>query len=406
MKPLARAGIVAVVLALVAIPAVVKLRSGGEARPVEVTVAEQRVLSPTILASGTLTYQTEIKLVSEVIGRVREILVEEGDEVKRGDLLLRLDPAAAQAEVAQLEAALQQSRLAISRQEVTAATQAARFARFAALREQGLIDANSFDEVSSANDLAKVELDTTRQVLRQTEAQLRQARERLAKTEIRSPLDGRVTALFIKIGETAVPSVTSIAGSDLMVVADTSNLFAEVNVNETDVARVGPGQQARIVPAAFPDRAWSGVVETVAVSPRQLAGQSKSYPVRIRLENVGDLQFHTGMSCRAEISTRSTAGEPVLAVPVGAVRYEEVSNRNEKAKASLFVDVGGRAVRREVETGIADDEYIEITRGIAAGDVVVTGPARTLRFLQPGDRLTRAGAEEAAAGPASATAAE
>ncbi|RYG62829.1 HlyD family efflux transporter periplasmic adaptor subunit, partial [bacterium] len=200
---------------------------------------------------------------------------------------------------------------------------------------------------------------------------------------------GRVTALFIKIGETAVPSVTSIAGSDLMVVADTSNLFAEVNVNETDVARVGPGQQAHIVPAAFPDRAWTGTVETVAVSPRSAAGQSKTYPVKIRIGDVGDRQFHTGMSCRAEIATRREDAVPVLAVPVAAVRYEEVANRNERARASVFVVENDRAVQRNVDLGIADDNYIEIVKGVTAGEQLVTGPSRTLRFLRPGDRLAR-----------------
>jgi HlyD family secretion protein len=387
VKPLAVWGIAIALVAVVAVPVAMKLRGGGEVREIESERIEQRVLSPTILASGSLTYQTEIKMVSEVIGRVKELLVKEGDLVNKGDLLLRLDPATAQAEVAQLEAQLQQSRLSIERQKVTAGTQATRFKRYEALRAQGVIDANTFDEVSSTHQLAEVELQTTGQVLKQTEAQLRQARERMAKTELRAPLAGRVTALFIKVGETAVPSVTSIAGSDLMVIADTSNLFAEVNVNETDVARVGPGQEARIVPAAFPDRAWVGQVETVAVSPRTVAGQSKSYPVKIRIGNVGDLQFHTGMSCRAEISTRSTGAKPTLSVPVAAVRYEEVANRNDKAKASLFVVENGRAVQRDIETGIADDNYIEILKGASAGEELITGPSRTLRFLRPGDRV-------------------
>jgi HlyD family secretion protein len=395
MKPWARWAIGIGIVVALAVPTVLKLRQGGDAREVEVELVARRVLSPTILASGTLTYQTEIKLVSEVIGRVKEIRVKEGDRVAQGDLLLRLDPAAQQAEVAQLEAVLAQSRLSIERQKVTASTQATRFKRYQALREQGVIDANTFDDVASNNDLAQVELLNTAQVLRQTEAQLRQARERLAKTEIRAPMAGRVTALFIKTGETAVPSVTSIAGSDLMIIADTSNLFAEVNVNETDVARVGPGQEAHIVPAAFPDKSWTGTVETVAVSPRAVAGQSKSYQVKIRIGEIGDLQFHTGMSCRAEISTRNTDATPVLSVPVAAVRYEEVANRNERAKASIFVVVDGRAVQRDIETGVADDDHIEILKGANEGDRLVTGPSRTLRFLQPGDRVTEKKATEA-----------
>ena len=406
MKAGVRWSIIIGAVALLTTPAVMRVRSGGEAKEVEAEAIEQRVLSPTILASGTLTYQTEIKLVPEIIGRVKELPVKEGDFVAKGDLLLRLDPGPAQAQVAQLEAALAQSKLNIERQKVTAATQATKFKRYQQLREQGVIDANTFDDVKSTNDLAQVEVRNSSAGVQQTEAQLRQARENLAKTEIRAPISGRVTALVIKLGETAVPAVTSIAGSDLMTVADTSNLFAEVNVNETDVARVGPGQEANIVPAAFPDRAWMGKVETVAVSPRSQAGQSKTYPVKIRIGNVGDMQFHTGMSCRAEISTRSTTGKPTLAVPVAAVRYEEVANRNEKAKASIFVMDNGRVVQRDIETGVADDNYIEILKGASVGEQIITGPSRTLRFLHGGDRVVRKASTPApATGSAPVTAA-
>ena len=312
-----------VLVLLVGVPVALHYRRGAEAKPVEVDAVTPRVLSPTILASGSLTYQSEIKLVSEVIGRVTKVLVKEGDSVTKGQLLLQLDPAASEAEVAQLTALQQQSRLNIERQTVNVTTLDAKWQRFDALRAQGLVAASNFEEVAQARDVARVELATTNQVLRQTTAQLQQARERLAKTQLRAPIDGKVTALIIKPGETAVPSVTSIAGSDLMTVADTSSLFAEVNVNETDVARVGVGQAARIVPAAFPDKAWQGVVETVASSPRSVAGQSKSYAVRIRLTETAGLPFRTGMSCRAEIATRGTDAAAVLAVPVQAVRCRD-----------------------------------------------------------------------------------
>ncbi len=389
MRPWVKWSLAAAAVAVLAVPVALKVSRGGEVKALEMEAVAKRVLSPTILASGSLTYQTEIKMVPEIIGRVTELAVKEGDQVKKGDLLLRLDPAAALAEVAQLEAALQQSRLNIEHQKVAAATLETKWKRYQSLRAQGMVDANTFDDITSQRDLAQVELTTTSQVLKQTEAQLKQSRERLAKTQIRAPLDGRVTALFIKMGETAVPSVTSIAGSDLMIVADTSNLYAEVNVNETDVARVGVGQAARIVPAAFPDKYWQGTVETVAVSPRQASGQSKSYPVKIRLSDAPDLRFHTGMSCRAEISTRNTDASPTLSVPVQAVRYEESTNKNEKAKASLMVIVDGRARPRTVETGAADDAYIEIIKGVNIGEEIATGPARTLRFLRDGDRVKK-----------------
>ena len=382
-KILVTLGILAVLIA----PVALKKMRGGEVKEAEIQAAETRVITPTILASGSLTYQTEIRMVSEVMGRVKSLNVKEGDLVKQGDLLLRLDPATVQAQVDALEAGLRQSRLAIDRQKVSADTLETKWKRYQQLRESGVIDANTYDEIRTQRDQSKVDLSSSMQQALQTEAQLKQAREQLAKTELRAPISGRVTQLTIKIGETAVPSVTSIAGSDLMIIADTSNLYAEVNVNETDVARVVPGQEARIVPAAFPDSSWKGTVETVAVSPRQVAGQGKSYPVKIRLSASDDLKFHTGMSARAEIATRGTDAKPVLAVPVQAVRYDEAEERDAPAKASVFVVKDGKVVKRAVETDIADDSYISITRGLAAGDNIVVGPTRVLRFLHEGERV-------------------
>jgi HlyD family secretion protein len=379
--------ILGIVLVL-ALPVALRVTRGGEVKQVEMQKVGKKVISPTILASGALTYQTEIRMVSEIMGRVKELRVKEGDLVKQGDLLLRLDPTATQAEVAQLEAVTQQSRLAIQRQQVQLDTIETKWKRYQQLRDQGMIDANTYDDVRSQHDLARVELDSTRSSLQQSEAQLKRSNDNLSKTELRAPISGRVTALTIKVGETAVPSVTSIAGSDLMVVADTTNLYAEVNVNETDVARVNPGQKARIVPAAFPDKSWIGIVETVAVSPRTIVGQGKSYPVKIRLADAKDLQFHTGMSCRAEIVTVSGNTDPTLAVPVQALQYEETNDKNGTTKTKIFEVSGGRVHEKLIETATADDAYIQVTKGIAEGAQIATGPSRVLRFLRDGDRVS------------------
>jgi HlyD family secretion protein len=382
---------------LIVVPVVLKKTGGGEVKEVEVQTVEQHVITPTILASGNLTYQTEIRMISEVMGRVKSLHVKEGDNVKQGDLLVQLDPATVLAQLDQLGASLAQSKLAIERQRLNADTLETKWKRYQQLRTSGVVDANTFDELSSQRDQAKIELNSSQQMSLQTEAQLKQAREQLAKTELRAPISGRVTQLTIKIGETAVPSATSIAGSDMLTIADTSNLYAEVNVNETDVARVVPGQKAKIVPAAFPDKSWSGTVETVAVSPRNVQGQGKSYPVKIRLDASKELQFHTGMSCRAEIETRGSDATLVVAVPVQAVQYEDSTGNGEPQKASVFVVEGDRARKKPVETDIADDTYIAVKKGLEAGARIVTGPARALRFLREGDRVKEvAQAEDAA----------
>ncbi len=382
---------VGAIVALIALPVVVKLSRGDAAKVVEVERVAPRALTPTVLASGSLTYESQVTLAPEVTGRVKEILVEEGDQVKVDQLLMRLDPAAPRAAIEQSKAMVRQARLSIERRQVDHDAQVIKVKRFEALQGRGMVDANSLEELVSARDLAEVDLRTSREQLSQAQAQLSQAEEQLAKTEIRSPLDGKVTAIYVKVGQTAVPSFSGIAGSVLVDVADTTSIDAEINVDETDIARVRVGAEARVVPAAFPDKTLIGKVDQVAIAPRMQPGQNKSYPVRIRLENTADVVFHPGMSCRAEVLTRGLDDSKVLAVPVQAVRYEDNPDsdaKGSKTLASVFVFEDGRAKKRAVTTGTADDSYIAITDGVKEGEQIVIGPSKTLLFLIDGEKLS------------------
>jgi len=382
--------VVGALVAVIALPVVLKLSRGGTDKVVDLERVAGHALTPTVLASGTLTYESQVTLAPEVTGRVKEILVEEGDQVKRDQLLMRLDPAAARAAIEQSRAQVRQAKLSIERRQVDFDAQVVKLKRFEALQEKGLYDANSLQELTSQRDLAEVDLRTSREALSQAQAQLSQAEEMLAKTEIRSPLDGKVTAIYVKVGQTAVPSFSGISGSVLLDVANTASIDAEINVDETDIARVRMGAQARVVPAAFPDKTLLGVVDQVAIAPRIQAGQNKSYPVRIRLTNTAGVIFHPGMSCRAEVLTNSKDDARVLAVPVQAVRYEDnpdKSSKSEKSIASVFVYANGRATKRAVSTGTADDSYIAISTGLKEGEQVIVGPAKTLLFLVDGEKV-------------------
>ena len=382
--------VVGAIVALIALPVVLKLSRGGTEKMVDVEHASLRALTPTVLASGSLTYESLVTMAPEVTGRVTEILVEEGDQVKRDQLLMRLDPRAPRAAIEQSQAQVRQAQLTIERRKVDFETQVAKVKRYEALRGQGMVDTNSLEALVSARDLAEVDLRTSREQLSQALAQLRQAQEQLAKTEIRSPLDGKVTAIYVKVGQTAVPSFSGIAGSTLVDVADTTSIDAEINVDETDIARVRVGAEARVVPAAFPDKTLLGTVEQVAIAPRVQYGQNKSYPVRIRLTNTAGVVFHPGMSCRAEVLTGSQDDARVLAVPVQALRYEDNPDKSakaEKSMASVFIYDAGRAVKRAVSTGTADDSYIAVTSGLKEGEQVIVGPAKTLLFLLDGEKV-------------------
>ena len=344
-----------------------------------------------MLASGSLTYESQVTLAPEVTGRVKEILVEEGDQVTRDQLLMRLDPKAPQAAIEQSKAQVRQARLSIERRPggLRCAGHQGQALRSAAGATAWSTPTAS-QELISARDLAEVDLRTSREQLSQAQAQLSQAEEQLAKTEIRSPLDGKVTAIYVKVGQTAVPSFSGISGSILVDVADTTSIDAEINVDETDIARVKVGAEARVVPAAFPDKTLVGTVDQVAIAPRQQAGQNKSYPVRIRLANTAGVVFHPGMSCRAEVLTGAQGDAKVLAVPVQALRYEDnpdKSSKAEKSLASVFVYDGGRATKRAVTTGTADDSYIAITSGLKEGEQIIVGPAKTLLFLIDGEKV-------------------
>ena len=392
--------VVGAIVALIAIPVALKMTRSDTNKVVNVEPAATHALSPTVLASGTLTYESQVTLAPEVTGRVQEILVKEGDEVRRDQLLMRLDPKLPRAAIEQSKAQVRQARLRIERGQVDYDAQVTKVKRFEALKATGMVDANSLEALTSARDLAEVDLRTSREQLSQFEAQLAQAEEQLAKTEIRSPLDGKVTAIYVKVGQTAVPSFSGISGSVLLEVADTTSIDAEINVDETDIANVKVGADARVVPAAFPDKTLSGKVDQVAIAPRQQTGQNKSYPVRIRLTNAADVVFHPGMSCRAEVLTASKDAAKVLAVPVQSLRYEDNSDKSSKAEksvASVFVYADGRAKKRPVSTGTADDSFIAIKSGLKEGEQIVVGPAKTLLFLIDGEKVNIAKAVAAAA---------
>jgi HlyD family secretion protein len=377
-------------LTLVIVSVTVRVMRTAEPKSMDVELAQRRLLAPTIFASGSLAYSQEVKLVPEVIGRVTEIRVKEGDRVSKGDLLLRLDRALSVAAVQQLEAARAQAELSIEHQHVDLDARQKKWDRYARLRQEGLVDASTYDDIVSQRDLSQVELRTSVAALRQTDAQLAQAREQLAKTQIRAPISGVVTAVLIKQGETAIPSAMSIAGGDLMIIAQTDQQYAEINVDETEVAQIASGQSAKVVPAALADESWPGQVTSVSVTPKQEGGQNKTYTVRIRLEPTSLSKFRSGMSCRAEISTRRADAHSTLSVSVEAVHYEEPVNRGETTRASVFVIQDGVAHQREVVTGAADDTYIEILRGLRASEQVAVGPSRQLRFLREGDRVALA----------------
>ncbi|MFL6676617.1 MAG: efflux RND transporter periplasmic adaptor subunit [Massilia sp.] len=395
-------------VALLCIPVIAKLARSEPARPVDIEKVAYREVKSSILASGHLLYEEQVLLSPEVIGKVSRIYVKEGQRVQAGDLLLDLDDQTYRAEVAQQEAAVRQQRINIEQQQLNLANQENQHKRKAELHRVKMIADSLIDDARYAVDLAKIELRNSSARLQQAEAVLKQSRERLAKTTIRAPITGTITSMDIKVGETAVASQVSIAGSSLMTIANTATMITEVNVDETDIAKIVVGQEVAVHTAAYPDVALKGEVQSIPLSPKAntpngqgaAAALSRTYSIKVRLADTKGLSLRPGLTCRAEIFTAGTGKS--LAVPLQAV----LSNNDEntelatkkgskapvvKTENYVFVNQDGKAEKRVVTIGISDDSQQEILGGLRAGEPVITGPYKILRHLKPGDRVAAAG---------------
>ncbi len=385
-KPLIFAGLAVL---LVGLPLFSKLTDKSDVKQVEVQQAERKMIKSSILASGTLAYKEQVQLRSEVIGQVTGLHVQEADAVKKGDLVITLDPKSYQAQVEQAEARVRIQQIAIERQRLLIGTLEDRFDRQKALYEVKLIDEDSFEALKSELALSKVDLRSAQESLLQTRAALDQSEELLSKTRIRSPIDGIVIQLDIKEGETVIAGTTNIPGSTMMVIADPSETLTEVRVDEADIAQVRVNQQADIYAAAYPDTPLSGTVQSIATVARQAPGQqSLTFLVKILLDEQDEMVIRSGMSVRADIYIETS--DKTLSIPVQAVLIDEDIEEDEvgdKEQAYVFVLSDGKAVRKNVETGISSDSDQEILQGLNEGDAVIIGPFRVLRDMNEGDEV-------------------
>ena len=357
----------------------------SKGKTVDVATISRQVISPSILSSGFLAHEEEVMLSSEVIGKVDELMIEEGDSVKAGDLVLRVDDKNFLAGLEQSEASVRINTIDIERQEVRISNLERQFARSSRLYEQDLIGEEEYESLRNQLDLARIDFSSSKERLTQAEAQLDQVLDNLSKTKIISPIDGVVTSLDIKVGETAIASSTNIPGSSLMTIANPASIYTEVLVDEADIANIEIGQRAEIVAIAYPDQPMTGVVRFIANTAKIAAGRTGlSFVVKIDITDPGEVVLRPGMSCRAEIFTQQE--QSVAAVPIEAVIFEE--DRAElRSEHFIFINDNGVARKTKVEIGLSDDEYQELISQVDSNIEIVVGPNREIRNLIDGDRI-------------------
>lgn len=403
----------------------------GSGGLLEVAVEKSAVRSvvETVTASGKITPQTEVKLSSEVSGEVIQLNVQEGDSVKKGDLLCVINPAIYEAIVTQSNAAVNQvkANLASARASLIQAKAAMEqgkrtFERNKQLYDEKVISDAEFDaarlsyEQANANyQTAQEQVNAAEFSVNSSEAQLKQAKDNLLKTKIYSPMNGIVSLVNVKQGERVV-GTAQMAGTELIRVADLGNMQAEVDVNENDVLRISIGDTAEIEVDAYIKKKFRGVVNqisyssTTAVQQVMNTSQATNFTVKIHLlkESYSDLiqpelgkhfPFRPGMSTTVDIKTESRNN--VLTVPIQSVTTREqkdLKDKSEKKKADkqsadktelkeiVFVVENGKAVAKEVKTGIQDVSFIEISSGLKEGESIIKAPFKLIsKTLRNGD---------------------
>jgi HlyD family secretion protein len=364
------------------IPLALKRPGSGGGTAVDIAPAAAQEVRPSILASGLLAFEVEVNLTAEVLARVASIAVQEGDVVEKGQLLMRLDPETYNNVITREEAGVRQNRISIERQRAVVALRRQQYERSQKLAASNLIDRNRLDEDRNQAVLAEADLKSAEEALARAIATLGDAREQRGKTEIRAPIKGRIVSLPIKVGEVAIPSTASLAGAQLMKIADTSAIQAEVKVDEGDIAKISLGQSADVFAAAYQETALKGKVTKIALAPT-VDGQGRSYRVTLALTPPAELQLRSGMSARAVIFLGN--GQRSLAVPVEAVVTE--NPERDIVKRYVWLDRDGKARKVEVGVGLSDDRWETITSGIKEGERVITGPSRALRRLKDGDAV-------------------
>jgi len=410
-------------IALVVILALTGVIGGEKTEKVTTEKAADRKVIETITASGKVQPETEVKLSSEVSGEVVELLVKEGDVVKKGQVLVKVRPdvllsgfekavASNNTQKAVLLASQQQLNQAIATFKNTEST----YKRNQELFKQKVISAAEFDAVkadyfSAQADIARLKANVTgsRFSLEQSEANVREAGANLAKTTILAPGNGVISKLSIELGD-RILGTTQMAGTEVMRISNLNTMEVNVDVNENDINRVNVGDSAVIEVDAFADKKFKGVVTEIASSSKDVGtaaassvDQVTNFLVKVRIlpESYNDIKggakdlpspFRPGLSASVDIESESFKG---LSVPIQSVftgdkgkteAPKDATSNNadmEKQKNKLtdktlkqyvYTYENGTVKMVEVTTGIQDDRYIIIKSGLKPGAEVVSGP--------------------------------
>jgi len=395
-------GVVAVVV--LGSAAAIQARRGRDGGiEVRTEAIARRDLVEVVTASGNIRARRTVDISSEVSAKVAELVVDEGEDVVRGQLLLRLEPDQYQAAVSRNEASLAQAQAGQTQQEANLLQAQRDLDRLLNLRARDsvLVSGLQVDDARTRVDVAVATLMSSQHGVSQWRASVDEAEDQLSKTIFRAPMDGKITRLNVEEGQTVIIGTMNNPGSLVLTISDLSVIEVVVQVDETDVPAISLQDSATIRIDAFGDKEFTGRVTEIgnsAINPptRQAAGQQAAIDFEVVLTlDVNDALLRPDLSATADIVTEARL--QALAVPIIALTVREEEPDSTAADFSedddledvegVFVVNDGTVTFTAVEVGIAGQEYFEILSGISVGDSVVVGPYQRIRQLSNGDAI-------------------
>ncbi len=419
--------IIVVVILIVATFVARRVGLIGKSKAMEVTItkASKEEIVEKVTASGKVQPEAEVKISPDVSGEITEVLIEEGDSVVKGQLLLKIRPDNLEAAVESAAATVKSRRANVSQSEADYAQRKAQllqskneYERNKELYEQKVISLADF-QTAEANYLvakeqaasAQKSIEAARFNLENSQALLQQNLDNLSRTNVYAPVSGTVSKLSVEKGEKVVGTAT-MAGTEMLIIADLNNMEVQVDVNENDIVKVRIGQKVIIDVDSYSStgRKFDGLVTEIANTANETATADAvtEFEVKIRIlnESYQDLirkgsklpPFRPGMTASVDIVTDRKEG--IITVPIAAVTTrnatQNTNKKGSKQKATatqvkntdapareeneieevvfVYNEETQTVEQRKVETGISDFENIEVTKGLKLGEQVVTGP--------------------------------
>lgn len=409
-------GAIVIIAALIGLSKAGVIGNKDEGKEVEIAKVNASTIVETVSATGKIQPEIEVKISPEVSGEIILLNVKEGQVVKKGDLLVKINPDLYTSSYNRSVSNLSGSKAGLTQSEASFREAKANYERNKTLYDKGVISRSDWDKAIASFEVAKATKQNSYYSVQSASASVSEARDNLGRTTIYSPADGTISVLNVELGE-RVLGTQQMAGTELLRVANLNNMEVEVDVNENDIVKIKIGDEANVEVDAYLKKKFKGIVTSISnsASTTLTSDQVTNFKVKVRIlkESYQDLlegkpstysPFRPGMTATVDIIT--TTKTNVLAVPISsvvvksdttAVKDFKVEDPNEDKKAApkndkkfecVFVKVGDKAKIRVIKTGIQDDTNIEVMSGLKPGDVVITGPYTTVsKDLNSGDKV-------------------